>query len=317
MPGSIQETKPNTFLIGAAKSGTTTLAEYFRQHPEIYLSPIKEPHFFSSDIDPTEFSPTFRRTLPHIRPGYWESPILDPMHQSFVRSEDHYLRLFEGAAEYPIRVDASTSYLWSKEAAQNIRKFSPDAKIIVILRDPAERAYSHYLMALKYGYVKGDFEENLHRDLEASPGKWGRDELFFDLGAYGTQLDRYYSVFPKDQILVLFQSDLKSDPERFFVNVCRFLNVSIFVPDRIYSENSAAVPRFRGFTPQGFGRIREWGDRILTGRAKTLMKAIFLKDSGIPKMSPETRNELIRRYKDEIDKTQELTGRDLSSWLKT
>ena len=151
--------KPNFFLVGAAKSGTTTLSKMLEAHPEVYLSPIKEPNYFSKDILPEKFEPVYRKNTFFADKTYFSQKPLKKVHLSFVREEKEYMALFEDAGNEKAIGECSTSYLYSSEAAEEIRKFQPDAKIIVILRNPVTRAFSHYLMGLRFGYSSLDFRK--------------------------------------------------------------------------------------------------------------------------------------------------------------
>ena len=158
----------NFFVIGAAKCGTTTLYARLNGHPEVYLSPLKEPNYHSrEDLDPSRFSKAFKANTKLDLTDYLAAPDpLPEMQVGFVREERDYARLFAGANDtHRIVGECSTSYLWSPSAPAALKAAHPDAKIVVSLRDPIARIFSHYLMARKYGFVKGSVVEAVKADL--------------------------------------------------------------------------------------------------------------------------------------------------------
>ena len=149
--------KANFFLVGAAKSGTTSVYDFLNRHPEVYMSPVKEPNYFSSDIKIDEFSETYRKTTFLDTEFYFSNEELPPLQLTFVREEKQYERLFEKVETEKVIGECSTSYLFSAKAAEEIHAYNPNAKIVMLLRNPIKRAYSHYIMALKYGFTHKDF----------------------------------------------------------------------------------------------------------------------------------------------------------------
>ncbi|MGH7702455.1 MAG: sulfotransferase family protein, partial [Gemmatimonadales bacterium] len=188
---------PNFFIVGAMRGGTTALYEYLAQHPEVFLPRVKEPHFFSQ-----------------ARDRFSES----------VHEEASYLALFAGATRGAVG-EASASYLWSVEAPRRIRARIPGARIIILLRDPVERAHSHYLWEVRNGTESRPFYQALTED-HASPAKeWGDAHLYVDLGLYCAQVERYLKLFGADQVLLLLSRHLEGDPAMALRSVCRFLGI--------------------------------------------------------------------------------------------
>jgi hypothetical protein len=146
-----RERRPNLFIVGAAKAGTTSLYHYLAGHPDIYVAPVKEPHFFSQ-----------------IRP--------DPKLEAFsphVGEEATYLSLFASAGAEKLRGEASTSYLWHQDAADAVQERCPDAKIIIILRDPPRSRDSHYWNDVREGIAHRSFADAVAAELARPPGRWG------------------------------------------------------------------------------------------------------------------------------------------------
>lgn len=213
-PGQDALKRVNFFVIGAAKCGTTTLYARLNAHPEVFLSPLKEPNFYSrADLDLARFSKSFKANTKLDLTGYLaQSDPLPEMQVGFVQSEPDYARLFSGATDaHRVVGECSTSYLWSPTAPEALHAAHPHAKIVVALRDPVERIYSHYLMARKYGFVKGSVVEAVKADLAHPDPSWGRSELFVELSLYEAQIARWRALFPDSQLRILQSGSLRRD----------------------------------------------------------------------------------------------------------
>jgi hypothetical protein len=194
---------PNLFVIGAAKCGTTSLAYYLSQHPQIFMTKLKEPHYFSR-VRP---SGVFAHAIP------------------VVSNERDYLDLFVGSAQFRYRGEASTSYLWSPEAVGRIADHCPDARIVAVLREPIARLYSHYLNEVREGVETRPVEQAVREDCEFRAGRWGVHHLYVECGLYSRQLARYLDEFPREQIMVLFQEELRDHPVEVLTRLMTFLGL--------------------------------------------------------------------------------------------
>jgi Sulfotransferase domain len=192
---------PNLFIVGAARAGTTSLYHYLGQHPEIYMSPLKEPDFFSPGANPRRW----------VEKAY---------------TEDAYLALFRGAGPEKLLGEASTSYLWFPTAAEAIHARVPLAKILIVLREPIERAYSHYLMDVSDGVEDRGFYEVI-RDS-------ARDGVpsYADFGLYCEQVKRYLDLFA-GQVLVVFFDQLFADVRPWLRRMFEFLAVDPGFSDNV------------------------------------------------------------------------------------
>jgi hypothetical protein len=174
---------PNFFVVGAPKAGTTSLYEYMKAHPQVFLSDVKEPKYFA---------PQARERV----------------------SLDQYRRLYQNAAGFPAIGDLSPFYLSEDTAPQAIREASPDAKIIVMLRDPVARAFSHYLMAVAVGHEKASFSQALARYHHREAPNWYLSTHYIEHGMYAEQVERYLSVFPASHVAIFLFDELVSNPRQ-------------------------------------------------------------------------------------------------------
>lgn len=309
--------KPNFFIIGAAKAGTTSLYEYLKPHPQVYFSPVKEPNYFCTDIKVDNFSDTYRKNTFLDVEEYFTKEKLTPLQLTFVRKPEHYRRLFEEVSNEKAIGEASTSYLYSTEAAQNILHYQPGAKIIAILRNPIERAFSHYQMALRYGHTDLDFGEAIRADYNRENKGWGISELFIELGMYYHQLKRYYDMFPENQIKVLLFDDLKKNPSASLRDCQQFLEIDESLPETFEAFNKANIPLHKGLNKL----VTKWGlknmlKRYLPGDAQQKLKKQFFSASADQQIPEEDADFLKDIYADDINKTSRLIGMDLTPWLK-
>lgn len=213
--------KPNLFIVGQPKSGTTALHQFLGQHPEIFMSSIKEPHFFCSD-----FHLESDRT-------YGKQRFFD------FRNESAYLQLFAKAEEAKIAGESSTNYLYSQVAAEKIHNFNPDAKIIIILREPAKFLYSLHSHYVKFTEEnESDFLTALALEPERKQEKSTSSRVttpsylyYSQRVQYYQQVKRYYDRFEASQIKVIIFEEFKSENERVYREILEFLGVdSSFTP---------------------------------------------------------------------------------------
>jgi len=199
--------RPNLFIVGAPKCGTTAWVHYLSSHPDIFFSPIKEPHFFSPDMPKRE--------------GFNNVP-----------TEARYLALFAKAGDAKIVAEGSVRYLQSRVAAKNISEFNPDAKIMIFLRDQQDYLPSlHNQLVFNQDETITDFETawRLSGKRDATNmGRYSRPALFLDYvaaGAFSEQVERFYEHFPEDQIRVFHYSDWSHNPRATYLEILRFLGV--------------------------------------------------------------------------------------------
>jgi hypothetical protein len=298
---------PNFLIIGANKAGTTALASYLSQHPSIYMSPVKEPMFFSF---------VGLGTGDHISIG--APGAKRPQSIPVVATLEKYQRLFEGTTRETAAGEASTSYLSDPQTPGMIRRYLPDAKLIAILRHPADRAFSNYLMYRMWGFetVRSfrrviDLEE--WRIQQGYPPGWG----YLRLGRYFDGLMRYFDLFDRSQLRIYLYEDWDSRPLDIIRDVFRFLDVDdSFVPDMTQRHNVTQVHRSR-LVDVLINRHTPLTDAIRHLAPAPARRHVgrFIRDWNRPRLSTRDRRYLIDLCREDILKLQDLLGRDLSHWL--
>jgi hypothetical protein len=175
---------PNFFIPGAAKAGTTSLHRYLAQHPEIFMTEEKEPHFFTRRWDEAEDE------------------------AALAEAEQTYRERFAPGREQPVRGESTPAYLHRPEVPERIASLAPDARFLVSLRDPIERAHSDYAMRVRIGAEDRSFREVVDAELAAGPDA---EQFLIDRGRYDEHLDRYLDAFGREQLCVVMFETLKTD----------------------------------------------------------------------------------------------------------
>ncbi len=296
---------PDFLVIGASRSGTTSLHNYLGQHPEIFMCPRKSPNFFvSADSIPAREGPVARQMM-----GQW------------VADRESYEGLFSGAREGASIGEVSPVYLQSWAAPERICGSCPEAKLVAILRAPAERAWAHYMGRKRDGLeTRESFEAVLEEELaEGLP-----DEVAFGsyLGCsrYGHFLGRYFEVFPKEQIRVYLFEDLCDSPRDLLGDLFSFLGV-----DRAPSATIGMSRHHPSGEVRGALRKAIWTSSVglrtalrpmLPERVRRLAAPLFLKDLDKPPLAPELRARIGQALAADIERCQALIDRDLREWLE-
>lgn len=301
-------TMPNFLIIGAQKAGTTSLYFYLKQHPQIYMSPDKEPHFFAY----CGGIPRFRGPLA-AKSKYWRTR---------PTSIEAYERLFAGVTTEKAIGEASTYYLCVPETARTIRHHIPDVKLIAILRDPVDRAFSNFRHCVKLGFEPLiNFQEAFQEEDNRMRNNWGIEWYYRQKSLYYNQLKRYCDTFDRSQIKIYLTEDLAADPIAVLRDLFRFLNVDdSFVPEISSKFNvSRGIPRNRvlhSFLMRSRKIITPLRfiipDSIWSLSIKSFKNRYFV----TPVLEEKTRAELINYFKADILRLQDLIQRDLSGWLE-
>lgn len=237
-------TTPNFFIVGAAKAGTTSLYNYLVNHPEVYLSPIKEPNYFNTELKLSDCRKDIQRKI-ILEKNYFAEDGLRMKHSACFDNLQDYLQLYRDAITEKIIGEASTSYLGSSQAAREIYKYNKKAKIVIILREPVSRTISHYNMDRRTDNTSGDMLQDLKNDFNADKKGYFISNMYIDLSLYYNQVKSYLSVFPKEQILVLRFDNLVAKKEEVLKNLCNFLTIDFsklpLFTDKVH--NKTAIPK--------------------------------------------------------------------------
>jgi hypothetical protein len=277
---------PNLFIVGAPKGGTTTLWRYLDQHPDVYMSPEKEPNFF---LDPT----------PPVR----------------VPSEDAYLRLFAGARSETWLGEASGRYFSDPTTPARIREQVPGARIMIALRDPVERAYSSYWHDVKFGIERRPFAEVVDEQLEDADPPVGADpeKKHVFLGFYSQHVSRFLDVFG-DAVRVGFLEDLHADPGAEATSIFAFLGVDPEVAREISpgTHNVFAQPRNRlAARLMASPRARAGGRAVFREPVRTWVENLVLQRGRKPPLDAVLRARLHAAFEADREPLERLLGRPL------
>lgn len=286
---------PDFLIIGAAKSGTTTLHELIGRHPRVFISHVKEPEFFAVD-------------------------------SVYERGLSWYHALFKEAKEHQLCCEASTAYTRSPQfprAAERIARTIPDAKLIYLLRHPIDRAYSHYVHRVTrelypHQPIRWTFEEHVKND-----------PMCLDGSRYMDQIEQYLGHFAKESLLVLLTEDLEKDPKRIVREAWDFLGLDEvdFGDEDVRGNESQSIRegRIRRYIMSPLNKIpgvkgfkslvpKAWKDRVFSMLENSSYGRRVKQEHTPPKMLPETRKRLVEEFRPLNKRLSEFMGRDLSHW---
>ena len=294
---------PSFIVIGAARSGTTALHRFLRQHPGIFMCRDKEPNFFAFEGQALDY----------------KGPGAEFVNNS-VASPQAYQALFDEAPEGAAIGEASPLYLYSPQAASRIHARVPDARLIAILRNPVEQVYSHYLYARKEMIEpEADFLRALDAQPERRAAHWQPLFQYIDFARYNVQLRRYYQHFSRAQIKLFLYEDFAADPLRVTREIFRFIGVDdTFTPDVSERSNEGGIPRsalLQAVVMRPNVASKLVGALLPEGARRRIRDAISRANLKRDEISPEARVRLRRELRSDILDLQELIGRDLSPWL--
>lgn len=298
---------PSLLVIGATKAGTTALDEYLRQHPGLFFSPVREPNYFAFPNQPVPYRGHDGRRA--------------PMARTSVTDTDDYLDLFRDAPRGALLAETSPAYLYVHGTAGRIADRVERPRVVAILRDPADRAFSAYQHLLREGREPLSFEDGLDAEEERRAAGWGILWRYVDAGRYASQLERYLAVFARDRLLVLWHDDFAQDPVATCQRVFAFAGVDpTFVPDTSIRFNVSGAPRNRLLqrvvNPPPV--VRRAVARVLPARWQTQLRRTHAQVSArnLERLElPEaTRRRLHTTFAHDLARLEQLTGRDLRRW---
>jgi hypothetical protein len=296
---------PNLFIVGAQKSGTSALTAMLNFHPQVFMSHPKEPGYLA-----------FGESGYPVRRRDGKSGGANP---SIVTNEADYLALFKAATKkQKVLGEASTWYLYYPGMPNRLRHYNPEAKVIIILRNPIDRAYS------AWGHARRDELEPCENFADALAMEVQRNEpeyllRYHELGRYSAPLAQFQACFDEGNLLVLFYQDLEESPDDLWYRLCRFLEVETIELPPQRRNNRSGKPRSRkfqrvmrshrlksvllGLLPYRFLTwLKMWGDKMNLRR--------------FPPMDQKVRNGLREYYREDVNAVMKLTGRDLTVWLE-
>lgn len=295
-------TLPNFLIIGAAKSGTTALYHYLKQHPEVFMSPQKETNFFAFAGQTVRFN----------GPGDEQTA------ESAITTLGAYEEQFGAASGEKVIGEASPWYLYSERAAANIRHSIPDAKMIAMLRNPVDRAFSSYLHVVRDGRESEGFTGGLRTEEVRIARGWEPVWHYRRAGLYSEQVRRFLDLFDREQVRFFLYEDFQKDADAFLVKVYEFLGVDPhFVADTSLRTNTSGVPKNKllerlVFQPNPL----KTAARVLLpdGVRYDLSQRLGQRAVVKPSLDPGVREKLLRTFEHDIGALQDLTGLDLSAW---
>lgn len=281
---------PNFIICGMKKAATTSLYEYLRQHPDIYMSPIKEPKYFLFDPEDSFFVDAPRSKYP-------------------VRTQEEYLAMFDGVRNERAIGEASPSYAISDRARQQILATIPNAKLIFSLRNPTDRLYSAYQMGVRGGAFTMSFDEY------ANSGSQHLSNF-----TYTRFLRPWIEDFDRARLKFVLAESLKHSVLDEVAQLYRFLDVDdTYVPARLKQHNPGGIPKNKQLN-QVIHYLRKHPYKAsltaaLPSVARTAFTRIYTGNlAKAPAMSQKTRSFLDDYFENDITELSELTGLDLSIW---
>ncbi len=291
------EKLPNFFIVGAPKAGTTSLYYYLKRHPEVFMSAIKEPNFFS-------YEETIRQNLYHKEKG--------------VGIYEEYKKLFEHAnGRHKAIGEASVSYLFYPTVAEKIHQLVPQAKIIISLRNPVERAFSHFFMEHKLGYVNGPLENIVNRKCNHKYAHLWYQQ-YIELGLYSGQVKRYLDVFGKDNVRVFIYDEISENIESMILNIFGFLQIDkTYIPALEGKYNTYSTPRnsfFRAIYSQK--KLRTLARKFIPDEKVESIKNLFLTRKKKELKHDKTVARMNEIFKPDIIQLEKLLNKNLSAWYE-
>lgn len=287
---------PNFIIVGAPKAGTTSLYHYLSEHPQVFMSEPKEVNFFSKA----------------------EIEAQGLYYQDFkVKDLSGYEKLFDGSLDKKAIGEGSVSYLFYPKTPRKIKDAIPDVKIIILLRNPLERGYSHYLMDFRLGLVNLTYDEIVfkrkkHKNLDLYY------QQYVELGLYYEQVKRYLEIFGKTQVKIYFQEKLRTDSDKVIQDLYEYLEIDkSFLPNMSQEHNAYSMPK-NSLIQKVYSShtIRRILSKIFPSSAKERLLTAFFERVKKPELTPETKKHLLSIYEPDIKNLEGLLNCDLSRWYK-
>jgi len=282
------------------------MCSYLAEHPDVYFSPLKEPKFFLLKDGGLNFKMTENKRSGFLHRSRW--------------TLEGYEALFEGANEETVVAEGSAGYICAPNVAQEIYQYNPGAKIIAVLRNPIERAYSHFLFQLQVGYeTEKDFGKALALESQRIQEGYWHSYYYKTVGLYYQQLKAYFDIFPREQIWVCLQEDLKVNTVDVMRNVYTFLGIDPgFKPDVGKRHNVTVKNAANQVNP--LDRIKSllgvFGPLKSAMKSIPAIKGLYDNFYQFPPLKQSIVHELRDYYAEDVYDLSRLLNRDLSYWLE-
>lgn len=287
-------TLPTFIVIGVAKGGTTSIYRYLDQHPDVFMCPDKGPNFFGYE---------------DARNWQWHDEGEPPLLRHFkVSTLEEYEALFDGVTREHAIGEVSPQYFRCPTAARRIHDVLPDAKLVASIRNPADRAFSGFLMRTRRGETVAD----AHAELTA-------DSSHVKEGFYYARMKRFYDLFDREQIKVYLFDEFRRSPGDVVRDLFGFVGVDAgFDPDTTVKHNPANVPRSAVLNRVLYHpRVIRTVKAILPARLEKTAKRVRQRNlSPAPSFPADLRAGLLDLYREDILRLEELIDRDLSGWFE-
>jgi Sulfotransferase domain len=300
--------RPDFLIIGAPKAGTTALHSALSLHPQVFTTTPKEPKYWLCGDAP---------------PPHWVGPGDAHSQQEWVWRRRDYDALFEPASAHQVRGESTPFYLWSRPAHRRIAEHLPGVKLIAVVRDPIDRAYSNWMHLWSDGLERiSDFEKAFALQRQRVDAGWAPFWRYRDLGLYGEQLRHLYGYVPREQVLVVRYREIVEDPAGSVDKACAFLGIEPSHVDTIPRDNSRSFVE-PGLRPALLGPVVRAGaylgqfvpPQVWRQVSRPLVAQLSGRgEAHRPKLSPEARQRLLPHFAEDIALLSELTGEDFSLW---
>jgi len=296
---------PDFFILGVAKAGTTSLYHYLRQHPQLFLPTHKEPRFFAYPENPEQ----------------WQGPRVHQLISTIPTSLEAYLQFFAESPPASKRGDASPTYFSCPWTPARIARLIPHAQFILILRNPIERAYSHFLDNLTSGWEPlHSFEEIIQVYLEGKRRNWWFKWHYIEMGFYAQHLSRYFQYFKPEQFLIIPYETYKAHRAHTLQTIFRFLQVNEHVPVNFdLTFNTSGVPRNQLIDTllNRPNPLRTYLRKLLPASLRQqLRRKISERNKIRPPMSSRAREQLRGIYREDVHKLSEMLNQDFTHWVQ-
>lgn len=301
---------PDVVVIGSPKAGSTALHAALAPHPQLFASPVKEPKFFLCDGAPPD-----RAT--QRGPGDRHSA------QEWLWQRDRYERLFDAAPAGAQRFESTPFYLWDRGAHQRMAAAIPEAKLLAVVRDPVDRAFSNWTHLWADGLEPAaDFLEAVAAEPDRIARGWAPFWRYLDLGRYGEQLQHLYRYFPPEQVKVVRYRRLVDEPVDTLDDICRFLGVDTGVLTTIprsnlgrWAPDSRSNTVLRRVVRAGAAAGQFAHPQVWRQAERRMLRVLQRGDAPRPSLTPEDRRTLLPRFAEDNALLCSLLGEDYADWM--